>query len=174
MEITNNLTESLTFIRKQTNSKPILQPLPLSDSLTLSQYSLCPKSLQGQMPDNWGLSYLLDPTDSIPIRNLNLAQFAYPALSLPFHKNLSEDYIFFHSVCFLTNPGASIHGPALHSVVWCPLFLGTASNNLSVQRQLFSDLLTSPHLNKNHIPFYGFKAMLNQIWEIAPGYLCCC
>ena len=150
LEIINNLTESMPFICKPTNSKPILQPLPLSDSLTLSQYSLCPKSLQGQMPDKWGLPYLLDSTDSIPTRNLNLAECAYPALSLPFHKNLSEDDIFLHSVCFLINPGTSIHGPALHSVV-C-LFLGTASNKLSVQRQLFSDLLTSPPLNKNHIP----------------------
>lgn len=150
LEITNNLTESMPFICKPTNSKPILQPLPLSDSHTLSHHSLCPKSLQDQMQDNWGLPYLLDSTDNIPIRNLNLASFAYPALSLPFHKNLNEDYISFRSLCFLTNPGASVHGPASQSVV-C-LFLGTASNKLSVQRQLFSDLLTSSHLNNSHIP----------------------
>ena len=43
------------------------------NSHTLSQYSLCPKLLQDQMPDNWGLPYLLDATDIIPICNLNLA-----------------------------------------------------------------------------------------------------
>lgn len=124
--------------------------------------TLCPKSLQDQMPDNWGLPYLLDSTDIIRIRNLILLRL--PTLPCPFLSTKPQWRLYFLPL------------PLLPDQPWCfrtwpcvakcsvSLLLGTASNKLSQFKGSYLVTCWPHHTWITAISQVHFKAMLNPIW----------
>lgn len=109
----------------QTNQFPYTQPPPSFHFHTPSKYSLCPKSTQGQAPDNH--CCIPQPTNIIPTANPELFPLACSS-----HRKPNKC----SGLCFLpTAPGPSLGLPhaALHCVVW-PFIL-----------KIVSSFLFSPH-----------------------------
>lgn len=139
-----------------------------------SQYSLCPKSPQGQIMDNLELTIGQRPPKFLKLSNPKFTQFTYsvlPICSLNDPNKGSLSCFSFASFCLLTH--LVLPYVTLFSVV-CPFPLRTLSNKLSFQRQLLPKLLTLPFLNENKTLFntVGTKYNRNSIRESDSGLGC--